>query len=192
MLILPDSCLKDVIIAKDRFKQHKTEFRDLVKQIKWKYVIDEYTTNYEAKTDVKTINIIQVKLKTSSLAKVCLKQISDSISSCVIFELIYNEEVCYAFYEDELYYSKFNQDLNFNLTTIDLNSLFDNLRRTIINDFTTNESVKESLTRISKNNKLNLKIQKLEIKMRKEVQPNKQLQLKLQINRLKREMKGIL
>jgi hypothetical protein len=165
-------------------------FRDQIQQIRWKYTIDDKTSNYTLEDPKDTIIVIRIMLKQKLIPKECLLEIDKSIPSKVIFELIYEESSCYVFISQYIYNSEFDQDMEFNLISQNIKDLYDNIRRSIISSFNYNLDIEEILVKIHEEKIINKEIEVLKLKIKNEKQPNRQLDMKRQLNELLNKWNG--
>ena len=96
----PEKAKFGQIIPKAKIYEHaklkpaqKTQFVDLIQQIRWAHKLAPETTNLSATDDVREIQIILIRITQRDLPDYILRIIDSAIPSTVIFELIYQGQI---------------------------------------------------------------------------------------------------
>lgn len=197
MINLPKECLVDKFIPKKTFYEKvsisniiKQEFIEKLERITWKYKISEDNINVSKTEKVEEIEIFEIELKEKYDSKNILKVITKEIPYQILFLVKYNEEFQYAIKFDEtIYYSEWNNNIEFDFTDFNLEKVYENIIKSIVNIDNTKSNVQEELNRIQQIETINKEIEKLQCQIKKEQQFNKKVELnkKLLILKNKKE-----
>ena len=187
----------------------KRVFIDQIKVIYWRNKIAATTMNLAAGDTVTEVEVFEVKLATPQLDISVLRQIDKEIPYHIVFLLEYDGKyqawTAYketatsgnnAFKVGTYYHTEWlsESDLPLKVDGLSIDKVYENFVRQIAGDALqtdNNESLKESVERDDKRQKLEKKIAALRTKVRKEKQLNKQVQLNAEIKKLKKELEGI-
>ena len=216
MLGLPKSTEFNKRIPKQKFYENlsvtpamKRVFIDQIKVIFWRNKIAATTMNLAAGDTVTEVEVFEVKLATPQLDISVLRQIDKEIPYHIVFLLEYDGKyqawTAYketatsgnnAFKVGTYYHTEWlsESDLPLKVDGLSIDKVYENFVRQIAGDALqtdNNESLKESVERDDKRQKLEKKIAALRTKVRKEKQLNKQVQLNAEIKKLKKELEGI-
>ena len=213
MLGLPKSTEFNRRIPKQKFYENlsvtpvlKRVFIDQIKVIYWRNKIAATTMNLAAGEIVTEVEIFEVRLDDPKLDVSVLRQIDKEIPYHIIFLLeyagkyqawtAYKEEATSgnnAFKVGTYYHTDWlsEQELPLKVEGLSIDKVYENFVRQIAGDALqteSNESLKESVERDAKRQQLENQITILQQKVRKEKQLNKQVQLNIELKRVKKEL----
>lgn len=199
MIILPKECVVDKFIPKKIFYEKvslssnlKQEFVDKVDKIYWKYKISEDTLNISKAENVEEIEIFELTLKEKVNCQNIIKVITRNIPYIILFEICYNDEVQYAIkHNDDIYFTNWNEKIDFNFNGIDLNIVYENIIRSVINISDQDNNIDEELEKGKKFKEIQKEIERLERKMKSEKQFNRKVELNLELNKIKKELEEL-
>ena len=188
----------------------KRVFIDQIKVIYWRNKIAATTVNLAPGETVTEIEVFEIKLNSSQLDAAVLKHIDKEIPYHILFLLeyegryqawtAYKEEAgsgTNAFKVGTYYHTDWmpEDELPLKLDGLNIDKVYENFVRQIAGDVlqTNNEeSLKESVERDEKRKQLQKQIDSLRAKVCKEKQLNKQVQLNVELKRLRKELEDIL
>lgn len=210
---LPESTQFNRRIPKQKFYDNlsvtpalKRAFVEQIKIIYWKNKIAASTLNLAAGETVTEIEIFEIRLNTPNLDEAVLRLIDKEIPYYIIYLLehdgkyqawtAYKEEAASgssAFKVGAYYHTDWltEPELPLKIEGLSLDAVYENFVRQIAGDVLhgeSGESLKESVERENKRQKLQKQIAVLQTKVRKEKQLNKQVQLNTELKRLKKEL----
>lgn len=199
MLILPKSTEIKVVVAKQKIKKmltQKDSFKTFDNEVSKCCIINEIsenTTHISTGKEVKIIYILQFILKKESFTYKLIEYFSKNTSQHIIFILEHGNSCKVAVYKEKVLYTQnLSDNITLELKGLDLSKVWDNL---IIDIFDIKveqgRTLKEQVQKNNEYDKLVLKIEKLEKKMRKEKQPLKKRELYEECNRLKKELEQL-
>ncbi len=214
MIELPKKTEFNKRIPKQKFYENldisptlKRVFVDQVKVIYWRNKIATTTMNLSEGKEVKEIEVFEVRLNSPTLNESLLRQIDRQIPYHILFLLEYQGKyqawIGYKearatgnkeFKVNGFYYTEWKneEDLQLKLEGLDLDSVYENFVRQIAGDKldikNSGENLKESVERSEYKQVLQRQIDNLRIKIRKEKQFNKQVELNRDLKRLTREL----
>ena len=214
MIGLPKTTEFNKRIPKQKFYENldispalKRVFVDQVKVIYWRNKIATTTMNLSEGKEVKEIEVFEVRLNSPVLNESLLRQIDRQIPYHILFLLEYQGKyqawIGYketaasgnkAFKVNVYYCTEWQEedDLQLKLEGLDLDSVYENFVRQIAGDKldikNSGEDLKESVERSQYKQELQKQIDNLRIKIRKEKQFNKQVELNRDLKRLMREL----
>ena len=218
MIGLPKSTEFDRRIPKQKFYENLSVtpiLRDVIKnQIKtiyWRNKIAPLTVNVASGKDVTEIEVFEVKIMGETLDEAVLKQIDKKIPYHILFLLENNEKyqawIGYkentlsgsnAFKVSSYYHTAWmrESELPVHLNGLDMDAVYENYVRQIAGDAISSEegnteSLKESVERDNHRQELEKQITTLQIKVHKEKQLNKQVELNVEIKKLRKELNSI-
>ena len=182
-------------------------FVEQVKTIYWKNKIAVSTTHLAAGTDVTELEVFEVRLSSPMLDDSLLRQIDKEIPYHILFLLEYQgkyqawigykEAAAFgskAFKVNSYYHTEWmsEKDLPLKLTGLSLDAVYENFVRQIAGDKlktkSYSESLKEAIERDKQRQVLQKQINTLQMKIRKEKQLNKQMQMNSELKALKKEL----
>ena len=214
MIGLPKTTEFNKRIPKQKFYENldispvlKRVFVDQVKVIYWRNKIATTTMNLSEGKEVKEIEVFEVRLNSPALNESLLRQIDRQIPYHILFLLEYQGK-CQAWigyketaasgnkaFKVNVYYCtewQEEDDLQLKLEGLDLDSVYENFVRQIAGDKldikNSGEYLKESVERSQYKQELQKQINNLRIKIRKEKQFNKQVELNRDLKKLMREL----
>lgn len=214
MIGLPKTTEFNKRIPKQKFYENldispalKRVFVDQVKVIYWRNKIATTTMNLSEGKEVKEIEVFEVRLNSPTLNESLLRQIDRQIPYHILFLLEYQGKyqawIGYKearatgnkeFKVNGYYYTEWEdeENLQLRLEGLDLDSVYENFVRQIAGDKldikNSGENLKESVERSEYKQGLQRQIDNLRIKIRKEKQFNKQVELNRDLKRLTREL----
>lgn len=218
MIGLPKSTEFDRRIPKQKFYENLSVtpiLRDVIKnQIKtiyWRNKIAPLTVNVASGKDVTEIEVFEVKIMGETLDEAVLKQIDKKIPYHILFLLENNEKyqawIGYkentlsgsnAFKVSSYYHTAWmrESELPVHLNGLDMDAVYENYVRQIAGDAISSEegkteSLKESVERDNHRQELEKQITTLQIKVHKEKQLNKQVELNVELKKLREELNSI-
>lgn len=212
MLGLPKATDFNKRIPKEKFYENlnvtpavKRCFVEQIKVIYWRNKIAATTTNLAAGTTVNEIEVFEIKLKGSVLDECVLRQMDKEIPYHILFLLEcdgkYQAWTAYkeassgntAFKVNQYYHTDWmsEDELSLKLEGLSMDAVYESLVRQIARDALQTdsyESLKESVERSEKKKLLEKQIAALESKIRREKQLNRQMEMNMEIKRLRNEV----
>lgn len=215
MLGLPKTTEFNKRIPKQKFYENldispaiKKVFVDQVKTIYWRNKIATTTVNLAPGTEVNEIEVFEVKLSSEMLDEGMLRQMDKEIPYHILFLLEYQKKyqawIGYkeaaasgtaAFKVNKYYHTDWldEDELPMKLEGLDIDTVYENFVRQIAGDklqvTEAGESLKDSVARDDEIQVLKKQINTLKVKISKEKQINRQMQLNTQLKELKKKMK---
>lgn len=216
MIGLPKSTEFNRRIPKQKFYENltvspalKRVFVDQIKVIFWRNKIAATTMNLAAGETVTEIEIFEVKLAEPKLDEMVLRQIDKEIPYHIIFLLecdgkyqawtAYKEAAASgnnAFKVGTYYHTDWQEEaeLPLKIDGLSIDKVYENFVRQIAGDVLQaekQESLKDSVDRDNRRQELQKQIAALQLKVRKEKQLNKQVQLNTALKKLKKELEDL-
>lgn len=214
MLGLPKSTEFNKRIPKQKFYDNltvspalKRSFVDQIRIIYWANKIEPSTVNLAAGKAVTEIEVFHIRLNQEALDENVLKQIDREIPYHILFVLEYDGKykavIGYkeaagsgkaAFKVDRYYQTDWmtENELPVHLDGLNVDAVYENFVRQIAGDTlqtsTPQESLKESVARDDRRDALQKQINKLQAKIRKEKQLNRQMEMNAELKRLRKEL----
>ena len=214
---LPKSTEFNKKIPKQKFYENleispalKKIFIEQVDKIIWSNKIASSTTNLAGGDLVKEIEVFEVSLKNPSLDGELLRHIDRAVPYHIVFILEYQGryKACISYKEITLsgnmafkvnsyYYTDWldRQNLHLKLEGLNLDIAYENFVRQIAGEtlqkIASDESLKDSVARSEQKELLQRQILALESKIRKEKQLNRQIEINLELKKLRKEFKNI-
>ena len=214
MIGLPKSTEFNKRIPKQKFYENldilsalKKVFVEQVRIIYWKNKIATATTNLASGTDVTELEVLEVRLNSPVLDDSLLRQIDREIPYHILFLLeyqgMYQAWIGYkeaaasgnkAFKVNRYYHTEWmaEEELPLKLEGLNVDAVYENFVRQIagdkLNTETVGESLKESVERDEQKQALQKQIATLQVKIRKEKQLNKQMQMNTELKMLKKKL----
>lgn len=213
MLDLPKSTEFNKRIPKQKFYENLTVtpalkriFIDQIKTIWWRNKIAATTMNLAPGETVTEVEIFEIKLAEPTLDISVLWQIDKEIPYHIIFILEYDGKYqAWTAYKETsgsgsnvfrvgtYYHTDWlpEENLPLKIEGLNVDTVYENIVRQIAGDILqadSSETLKESVERSEKRQKLEKQIAALQAKIRKEKQLNKQVQLNAELKELKKEM----
>ena len=216
MLGLPKSTEFNRRIPKQKFYENltissalKLIFVEQIRVIWWRNKIAPSTMNLAAGETVTEIEVLEVCLSTPQLDEAVLRQIDKEIPYHILFLLEYEGKyqawTAYkeaagsgtnAFRVDSYYHTDWMEEaaLPLKLDGLNTDRVYENFVRQIAGETLTSgagETLKESVERDKRRQELQKQITALQVKVRRERQLNKQVQLNTELKRLKKELEEL-
>ena len=214
MLGLPKSTEFNKRIPKQKFYDNltvsptlKRSFVDQIRIIYWANKIAPSTLNLAEGKNVTEIEVFHIRLNQETLDENVLKQIDREIPYHILFVLEYDgkykavmgyKEAAgsgkVAFKVDRYYQTEWMPEdkLPVHLDGMNIDTVYENFVRQIAGDVlqaaTPQESLKESVARYDRRDDLQKQINKLQAKIRKEKQLNRQMEMNAELKGLKKKM----
>lgn len=199
MINLPDRCKVNKFIPKKTFYEKigistsvKDDFINNIDKITWLYKLSENTLGISKSQDVEEIQVFEIILKEKVFPKNIIKIISKAIPYKILFVLKYNENYCYSIKVDDIYFSKWNEDIKFNINGLTLETVYENIVKSIIKENDNMNSFNDIIENKSKVDEVSKKIEQLTNKVNNEKQFNKKVELNIELQKLKKEMEALL
>ncbi len=216
MLGLPKTTEFDKRIPKQKFYEKlsvppalKKAFKDQIRFIYWKNKLAAATLNLAAGSRVKEIEVIEVKLRAKDLDENVLRLMDREIPYHILFLLEYEgtyqavmgyKEAAAsgsAAFKVERYYRTGwlpEEELPLQLEGLTLDGVYENFIRQLAGGTLSGgegSTLKESVEREKKKEKLQKEIARLEAKMRKEKQLNWKIEIRKEIKKLRAQLEEI-
>lgn len=198
MLDIPKKCYVNKFLPKKIFYEKiaispsvKEEFTNQVDRITWLYKISPDTIGISKTNNVEEIEVFKLDLKEKIIPKNVIKVITKGVPYKILFLLKYNEEYCYLLKIDDIYNLEWNKDINIDFNAINLEVLYENIAKTIIDKKEDNRNFEIIIEEKRKIDDLNKKISNLRSKIKSEKQFNRKLELNNELNKLLKEMEEI-
>lgn len=213
MLGLPQSTEFNKRIPKQKFYEHitvspalKKSFVDQIRMIYWRNKVAATTVNLAPGTIVDEVEVFEIKLNSASLDEAVLRQIDREISYNIIFLLEYEGKLqAWTAYKEKTptanavfkvgkyYHTKWmtEAELPIRIDGLNLDAVYENFVRQIAGDALkadSGESLKASVERDEKKKQLEKQIAALENKMRREKQLNRQMEMNVELKKLRKEL----
>ena len=217
MLGLPKSTEFNRRIPKQKFYENLTVslslkriFVEQIRVIWWRNKIAPATMNLAAGETVTEIEVLEVCLSTPQLDEAVLRQIDKEIPYHILFLLEYEGKyqawTAYkeaagsgtnAFKVDSYYHTDWMEEsaLPLKLDGLNTDRVYENFVRQIAGETLTSgagETLKESVVRDKRRQELQKQITALQVKVRRERQLNKQVQLNTELKKLKKALEELL
>lgn len=188
----------------------KRSFVDQIRIIYWANKIAPSTVNLAEGKAVTEIEVLLVRLNQDTLDENVLRQIDREIPYHILFVLEYDGKykavIGYkeaagsgkaAFKVDRYYQTEWmpEEKLPVYLDGLNIDTVYENFVRQIAGDVlqaaTPHESLKESVARDDRRDALQKQINKLQAKIRKEKQLNRQMEMNAELKKLRKELEGL-
>jgi hypothetical protein len=217
MLGLPKSTEFNKRIPKQKFYDNltvspalKRSFIDQIKVIYWANKIAASTVNLAEGKTVTEIEVFHVRLNEELLDESVLKQIDREIPYHILFileyETRYKAVIGYkeaagsgtaAFKVNRYYYTEWlpESELPIKLEGLSVDAVYENFVRQVAGEMlqgNQDESLKDSVARDERIEAVKKEIAKLQAKIRKEKQLNRQMQMNKELKNLKRELEDLI
>lgn len=215
MLVLPKSTEFNRRIPKQKFYENLTIsptlkhiFVEQIRVIWWRNKIAPSTTNLAVGKTITEIEVFEVCLSAPQLDEAVLRQIDKEIPYHILFLLeydgkyqawtAYKEAACSgsnAFKVGTYYHTDWMEEsaLPMKIDGLNTDQVYENFVRQIAGEplSGTGETLKESVERDARRQELQKQTAVLQVKVRRERQLNKQVQLNAELKRLKRELEAM-
>lgn len=217
MLGFPKSTEFNKRIPKQKFYDNltvsptlKRSFVDQIRIIYWANKIAPSTLNLAEGKNVTEIEVFHIRLNQETLDENVLKQIDREIPYHILFILEYDGKykavIGYkeaagsgkaAFKVDRYYQTEWllETELPVHLEGLNTDAVYENIVREIAGNAlqaaTSQESLRESVARDDRRDALQKQINKLQAKIRKEKQLNRQMEMNAELKKLRRELEEL-
>lgn len=217
MIGLPKATEFNKRIPKQKFYENLTvtpalrdAFKNQIKTIYWRNKIAPSTVNLAQGKNVTEIEVLEINLSTDNLDEMVLKQIDREIPYHILFIVEragkfqawigYKEEAqsgSNIFKVSGYYHTKWLSDaeLPIKMEGLGIDDVYENFVRQIagkkLQHKGNGESLKETIIQNEEINMLKKAIANVQVKIKKEKQLNKQMQLNLELKRLKEEYRKL-
>jgi hypothetical protein len=190
-LKLPENTFVNKFVAKSKFYERaslssklQNEFINKIQKITWKYKLAENTIGITKTEKVTEIQIFEIELKEQVIPKNVLKVIDKAIPYQILYLFVYKDNTAYGITLKEnnltqnYYFSGWNEDVIFDFSGIDLEKVYQKLIKAFIsNEVKHLESFDAIINTDNKIKKLEKDIETLSIKIKKEKQFNRKVDL---------------
>ena len=189
----------------------KRVFVEQIRLIYWRNKLATTTLNLAAGEAVKEIEVFEVRLNALQLDEAVLRQIDKEIPYHILFILTcdgkaqawigYKEATASginAFKVSRYYHTDYwapESELQFRVDGLNMDAVYENLVRQIAGDALqadSGESLQTSVERDEKRRQLEKQIAALEVKMRREKQLNRQMEINAELKKLKKELVAVI
>lgn len=216
MLGLPERTEFNKRIPKQKFYENidiphtlKRVFVDQIRIIYWRNKLAATTMNITAGEEVTEIEVFEIRLQEQKLDEVVLRQIDKEIPYHILFLLTYEgKEQAWIGYKESVasgsnafkvsryYHTEWvpENSLQFSIDGLNLDAVYAGLVRQIAGDSlssTQGETLQESVARDEAKQELLKKIASLEMKIRKEKQLNRKVELNTELKKLRKKMENL-
>ena len=199
-MYLPKTCEVNRFIAKKKFYEHtnmsetiKNSFVNDIEKITWDYKLAPDTLNLSKTDNVIEIEIFTINLSSRNIPNSVLKVINKSIPYKILFNLICDNDYCYALIEnDTIYNTNWNEEIDFQFNGLNLENVWNNIIKQVIKETDNNSSIDVILDNKNKIDELKSKINKLKIQADREKQFNRQIELDHEIKKLNKELEELI
>ncbi|MDO5445844.1 MAG: DUF4391 domain-containing protein [Eubacteriales bacterium] len=217
MLGLPQSTEFNKRIPKQKFYENITVtpamrrvFVEQIRTIYWKNKVAPTTVNIAAGQTVTEVEFFEIKLTKTPLDESVLRQIDKEIPYHIIFLLEYEGKyqawTAYkeatasgtnAFKVGNYYHTDWlpEEELPLKLDGLNIDKVYENFVRQIagnkLQTETTDETLAETVARDEKRKALEKQITALQEKIRKEKQLNRQIEINMELKRMKKELESV-
>jgi hypothetical protein len=203
---LPASAKVNKFIPKTQFYSRtaignkvKEEFTSQIQKIIWAYKLAENTINIQATERVEEIQIFEIELKSKITPKNILQIIDKNIPYPILFILKFGDDKQYAISLKEkniingYYFSDWKEKMDFDFTGTTLEKVYQKIIRKFIKSIDQeNKSFGDIIETDSKIKNLQEDIKKLEEKLRKEKQFNREVDINKELTRKKQLLNKII
>ena len=198
MFDLPKKCYVNKFLPKKIFYEKvgvssglKDEFVNLVERITWLYKISPDTIGIPKTDLIEEIQIFQIDVKEKKIPLSVIKTITKGVKYKILFLIKYNDDYCYSIKVDENYTSEWNDDIKFEFNAINLEIVYENIVKAIINEKENSKRFEDIIEEKNNKNDLEKKINILRQKIKSEKQFNRKTELNIELNKLLKQMEVI-
>lgn len=217
MLGLPERTEFNKRIPKQKFYENmdvspslKRVFVEQIRIIYWRNKLAATTMNIAAGEEVTEIEVFEVRVQEPQFDEAVLRQIDREIPYHILFLLTYEgKEQAWIGYKEaaasgsnsfkvsRYYHTEWmpENSLQFSIDGLNLDAVYAGLVRQIAGDSlssTQGETLQESVARDEAKQELLKKIASLEMKIRKEKQLNRKMELKAELKKIRKKMESLL
>ena len=195
---LPKKCEVNKFIPKKVFYEKvevsssvREDFINLVDRITWLYKLSPDTIGISKTDKVEEIEIFQIDLKEKKVPTTILKTITKGIPYKILFILKYNDDICYLTKVDEIYYTEWNKNIELDFNVINLELLYENIVKIIIDKKDNNRNFEEIIEEKNIILDLEKRISNLKLKIKNEKQFNRKVELNKELNEILNELEEV-
>lgn len=210
MLGLPKSTEFNKRIPKQKFYENmnissalKKTFIEQIKSIYWINKIAPSTISIESGSEVTEIEVFEIKLNSNVIDEQLLKQIDKVIPYHILYLLEFQDKyqvwICYKEITNKsnkvnnYYHTEWLniEEVNLKIDGLNMDSVYENFVRQIAGDIlnqNNQETLSESIDRSENIKQLEKQIEALQVKIRKEKQLNRQMEMNAELKRLRKEL----
>lgn len=188
----------------------KRVFVEQIRLIYWRNKLATTTLNLAAGDAVKEIEVFEVLLNAPQLDEAVLRQIDREIPYHILFILTYDGKAqawigykeaaasgSNAFKVSRYYHTDWvpEDELRFRVDGLNMDAVYESLVRQIAGDalqVDAGESLQDSVEQDEKRRRLEKQIAALEVKMRREKQLNRQMEINAELKKLKKELVAVI
>lgn len=181
----------------EKFKPNPADkklFDEQINRISIVGEISPQTVNISSGDEVKAIYMLLITMKTKACDKKNIALLSKLIDQKMLFALQYGDEIQFAVYRTGrvlISESKPLESWELKLNGLDLDSIWDNLIANITGIILTKgKALDETIVENEEHEKLMKQIELLEKKAMNERQPRRKWELAVELNKLKKQLKG--
>ena len=198
MFDLPKNCYVNKFLPKKIFYEKvgvssgvKDEFINLVDRITWLYKLSPDTIGISKTESIEEIQIFQIDVKEKKIPLSVIKTITKGVQYKILFLIKYKDDYCYSIRVDDIYSSEWNKEILFEFNAINLELVYENIVKAIINEKENNKQFEEIIE--DKNNRIDLekRINQLKQKIKNEKQFNRKIELNKELNSLINELEEL-
>lgn len=199
MFELPKSCYVNKFLPKKIFYEKvgvssgvKDEFVNQVDRITWLYKLSPDTIGITKTENIEEIQIFQIDVKEKKVPMSVIKTITKGVQYKILFLIKYNDDYCYAVkVEDSIYSSEWNANIVFEFNAINLEIVYENIVKYIINEESNNKKFEEIIDDRNIKENLEKRINQLRQKIKSEKQFNRKNELNMELNKLLERMEAL-
>ena len=198
MFNLPKECYVNKFLPKKVFYEKvgvssgvKDEFVNLIDRITWLYKLSQDTIGIPKTETIDEIQIFQIDVKEKKIPLSVIKTITKGVQYKILFIIKYNDEYCYSIKVDDIYFTDWNEDINFDFNAINLEILYENIVKSVINEKDNIKQFDEIIDNRNAINNLEKRINQLKQKIKSEKQFNRKIELNIELNKLQKEMEDL-
>lgn len=195
MFELPKECYVNKFLPKKIFYEKvgvssgvKDEFVNLIDRLTWLYKLSPDTIGIPKTDSIEEIQIFQIDVKEKRIPLSVIKTITKGVQYKVLFLIKYNDDFCYSIKVDDIFSSEWNDDIKFEFNAINLEVVYENIVKSIINEKNNTEKFETIIEKVNDKADLEKRIKQLQQKIKTEKQFNKKIELNIELNKLHEEL----
>lgn len=195
MFDLPKDCYVNKFLPKKIFYEKvgvsssvKDEFVNIVDRITWLYKLSPDTIGIPKTEKIEEIQIFQIDIKEKKIPSSVIKTITKGVQYKILFIIKYNNDFCYSIKVDDIYSTDWNKKIEFEFNAINLEIVYENIVKLIINEENSNKQFEEIIENKKNTIELEKKINQLKQKIKNEKQFNRKVELNSELNKLINEL----
>lgn len=198
MFDLPKDCYVNKFLPKKIFYEKvgvsssvKDEFVNIVDRITWLYKLSPDTIGIPKTEKIEEIQIFQIDIKEKKIPSSVIKTITKGVQYKILFIIKYNNDFCYSIKVDDIYSTDWNKKIEFEFNAINLEIVYENIVKLIINEENSNKQFEEIIENKKNTIELEKKINQLKQKIKNEKQFNRKVELNSELNKLINELEAM-